>query len=281
MSETITIACPEPPDFLGTLDAVSAALHISDLRSVDDVPPPNTPWPGGVRRLFRHGVSTRTTEITYDGSELAIRMFSMASQEDVALAVALAEYVAEHAGVDTIESEQAGPVTPAELVAYYDHAWVENQLESGHRVLSAMIRDGKGPLEIPGPNRSFSIGPRVLLQLAPDKPHLHLLEAIRRVQWIPIRTAGVFIANAKSDNREVKLAMIFGEEVVFPAVDFAGISADPTAEKPEVFLIAAVRVPELAGERWTAIDERQGILADFGDDWAAFVEAARKYATTT
>jgi hypothetical protein len=284
VSETITIAIEDAPDFIGTLDAISAALHINDLRSVEDVPPPGTPWPPGIRHLFRHDVSTRTTEITYDDHEFAVRIFSMASHEDVALAVALAEYIAAHAGVATVGSEHAGAITPDELAVHYDHAWTERQLESGHGVLSALIRDGKGPLEIPGPNRAFSIGPRVLLQLGPDQPHLALLEAIRRVQWIPIRTAGIFIANAKSDNREVKLAMWFGEEVVFPAVDFACLSADPHGEvtdKPEVFLIPAARVPDLAGERWTPIDERQGILADFGDDWPALVAAARKFATTT
>ena len=108
-----------------------------------------------------------------------------------------------------------------------------------------------------------------------------MLEAIRRVQWIPVRTAGTFLATAKSDQREIKLAVWLGEEVVFPAVDFAGISADPNAAKPEVFLIPAARVPELAGERWTPIDERQGLLEDFGNDWPALVEAARKFETTT
>lgn len=281
MSETITIAVPEPPDFIGTLDAISAALHINDLRSVEDVPPPGTPWPIGIRHLFRHDISTRTTEITVDDRQFAIRIFSMASHEDVALAVALAEYVAEHAGVETVDSEQAGAITPADLAVYYGHTWADGQLESGHRVLSALVRDGKGPIEIPGPNRSFYIGPRVLLQLGPDQPHLRLLEAIRRVQWIPIRTAGIFIANAASDNREVKLAMWFGEEVVFPGVELACMSVEPRADKPEVFLIPASRVPELAGERWTPIDERQGILADCGDDWPAVVAAARKYTTTT
>ena len=60
-----------------------------------------------------------------------------------------------------------------------------------------------------------------------------------------------------------------------------GITAVPHAEKPEVFLIPAARVPELAGERWTPIDERQGLLEDFGNDWPALVEAARKFETAT
>ena len=283
MSETIAIALAETgaPEFLATLDAISEALHISDLRCSEDVPPPGTIWPAGIWHLFREGVSTRTTEITVDETEFAIRIFSMASPEDVELAVALAEYVAEHAGVELVSSEQGGSLTPDAIAEYYSAAWAEKQLVSGHHVLSAVVRDRKETIEIPGPHRSFCLGPRVLLQLGPDQPHLRLLEAIRRVQWIPVRTAGTFLANAKSDQREIKLAVWLGEEVVFPAVDFAGISADPHAEKPEVFLIPAARVPELAGERWTPIDEKQGLLEDFGGDWPALVAAARKFETST
>lgn len=283
MSETIAIELTDTgaPDFLATLDAISEALHIGDLKCAEDVPGPGTPWPHGIWHLFREGVSTRTTEITVDEAEFAIRIFSMAAHEDVALAVALAEYVAEHAGAERVESEQAGELTPDEMIAYYTAEWAEKQLVSGHGVLSALVRDRKETIEIPGPHRSFCLGPRVLLQLGPEKPHLRLLEAIRRVQWIPVRTAGTFLATAKSDQREIKLAVWLGEEVVFPAVDFAGISADPHAEKPEVFLIPAARVPELAGERWTAIDERQGLIDDFGNDWPALVKAARAFETST
>ena len=272
MSETIAIAIDEAPDVVGTLDAVSAALHINDLRSLEDVPPPSTPWPDGIRHLFRHDLSTRTTEITCGGGEFAIRMFSMASREDVALA----EVVAAHAGVTEVSSEQRGTLSPGELAGYYTADWADRQIESGHRVVSALVRDGKGPMEIPGPNRSFIVGPRVLLQLGPEAPAQKLLEAIRRVQWIPIRTAGQFSAHAKTDNREIKLAMWLGDEVVFPGVEYAGIS-DPNAEKREVFMIPSSRIPELAGERWTPIDEKQGILAEFGDDWPAVVAAAKKF----
>lgn len=279
MSETIAITIAEAPDVIGTLEAISAALHINDLRSLEDVPPPGTPWQDGLRHLFRHDVSTRTTEITCGGGEFAIRMFSMASREDVALALALAEYVAEHAGVTEVSSEQRGKIPPSELANYYTSDWADGQIESGHRVVAAMVRDGKGPMEIPGPNRSFIIGPRVLLQLGPDAPAQKLLEAIRHVQWIPIRTAGQFVAHAKTDNREIKLAMWLGDEVVFPGVEFAGIS-DPNAEKREVFMIPSSRIAQLAGDRWTPIDEKQGILADFGDDWPDIVVAARRFEVT-
>ena len=258
------------------MDAISRALHINDLRSLEDVPPPGTPWPDGIRHLFRHDISTRTTEITCGGGEFAVRMFSLASREDVELAVALAEYVAEHTGASVVSSEQGGEMPPDELETFYSTAWVDKQIESGFRVVSSLIRDGKGPIEIPGPNRSFCCGPRVLLQLGGGDA---MVEAIRRVQWIPIRTAAQFTANAKTDNREIKLAIWLGEEVVFPNVEFAGIS-DPLAEQRSVFMIPASRIPELAGERWTPIDEKQGIVAELGDDWPAVVAAARRFEVT-
>lgn len=275
MSETVAIAITSVPDFIGTLDAISTALHINDLRSLEDVPPPGTPWPDGIRHLYRHDVSTRTTEITCSGGEFAIRMFSMASREDVALGVALAEYVAEHAGVATVSSESGGDLAPGGLAAFYSPDWADSQIESGYAVVAAMVRDGRGPMQIPGPRRSFFVGPRVLLQLAPEHPGQRLLEAIRHVQWIPIRTAGTFEAKSALTDKDIRLAMWLGEEVVFPGVEYACIGLD----RADVFLIPASRVAELAGERWTPIDEQQGIIADCGDEWPAIVEAARMYAT--
>jgi len=275
VSETIAIAITTVPDFIGTLDAISAALHVNDLRSLEDVPAPGTPWPDGIRHLYRYGVSTRTTEITCSDGEFAIRMFSMASREDVALAVALAEYVAEHAGAATVSSELGGDLPPTELAAFYSPEWADRMIESGYAVLSEMVRRGEGPMQVPGPRRSFFVGPRVLLQLPPERPEQRLLDAIRHVQWIPIRTAGTFEAKSATSDKDIRLAMWLGEEVVFPGVEYACIGLDGT----NVFLIPASRVAELAGERWTPIDEVQGIVGDCGDDWPAIVEAARKYAT--
>ncbi|CAN5576991.1 hypothetical protein BH11MYX1_BH11MYX1_30720 [soil metagenome] len=281
MSETIAIEVGDhAPDVVATLDAISAALHINDLRSLEDVPPPGEPWPEGIRHLFREEVSTRTTEITCSGGELTVRMFSMASPEDVELAIAIVTYLAEHAGVTEVASDSRGTIALDELANLYSAAWVDNQLRSGHAALGTLVREGKGPIEVPGPNRSFVVGARVLLQLGTDQPHVQLLESIRRVQWIPIRSGSVFTAHATSDHREIKLAMWLGEEVVFPDVEFCGIAIDPGADKPAVFMIPAARVPELAGERWTAIDERQGILADVGSGWPAIVAAARAFEVT-
>ena len=281
MSETIAIAIGDRPDVIGALDAISSALHVRDLRSLEDVPEPGTPWPLGVRHLFRDGVSTRTTEITCEPGRFSIRIFSMATPEDVALAVALAEYIADDAGVTEIDSESGSLLAVDELPRFYDADWALGRIESGYRVLSALVRDGKGPVEVPGPNRTFCVGPRVLLQLGPEQPHLRLLEQMRRVQWIPVRTAATFVATAKSDHREIKLAMWLGEEVFFPSVDYAGIAADPTAQRPEVFLIPYARVAELAGDRWTPVDERQGLLADCTSDWPELVTAARRFETVT
>lgn len=67
---------------------------------------------------------------------------------------------------------------------------------------------------------------------------------------------------------------------MFPNVEFCGIAIDPGADKPAVFMIPAARVPELAGDHWIAIDERQRILADVGSSWAAIVDAARAFEVT-
>ena len=109
MSETIAIALSETgaPEFLATLDAISQALHISDLRCSEDVPGPGTPWPPGIWHLFREGVSTRTTEITVDETEFAVRIFSMASHEDVRLP-AIRHLDRLHAAIAGIERDVLG-----------------------------------------------------------------------------------------------------------------------------------------------------------------------------
>lgn len=263
MSTTISIAIRQPPPF---------TLVLPDVRCLEAAPDAGAPWPHGIWHLYRDGVSTRTTEITCSEDEFSIRIFSLASIEDVALAVALAQHVAESAGVHEVDAEPFGPTAIADLPARYDPAFAESQAESGLHALTALIADGRGPMAVPGPRRSVHIGPRMIGELGGD--HRALWAAIRRIQWLPVRTAGEYVTRSVAD-REIKLAIWLGEEVVFPAVDYAAVSL-----APEVFLIAAARVPELAGARWQPLDERQGVLAAFdADAWRELVDRARPFAT--
>jgi hypothetical protein len=119
--------------------------------------------------------------------------------------------------------------------------------------------------------RAFCVGPRVLAKVTGEDEHTRMLEAIRAVQWVRVRTAGVFVAG----EQETKLAIWLGDEIVFPPVAYAAVSREQ-----EVVLVKAEHVPELAGTHWRQLDEVQGHIAGFTEtEWPAVIAAARAFAT--
>lgn len=274
MSTTISLACGAP-----VLDDLIDALAVPDLRLDADIAEGLVP---GIYRFHREGVSTRFTEVTVADARIAVRMFSMASPEDVAFAMRIVTEIAALGGQAVADAEMLGVVPIATVVAHHSGPWADEQAKSGLRVLRSMIEDGRGPMEVPGPKRGYFVGPRVLAELdasgTPETAHLRMREMIRRVQWLPVRTAGTFIAKGEND-ADIKLAVWLGDEVVFPSVPYAAVSIEHDGGGRDVVLIDSSHVPGLAGDRWSYIDERQGHLRDFGDDWPALVDAARAFST--
>lgn len=257
MSTTISLAGRLP-----VLADLVSALAIADLRVEENE--------SGIHRFHLDGRSTRYTEVTV-AETFDVRMYSLAAPEDVELAVQIAECAAGLMKIDEADAEMAGVVAVAELREIYDASWAESQARSGVRVVRALIEDGRGPIEIPGPVRAFCVGPRVLAEVTGEDEHVRMMEAIRAVQWLRVRTAGVFVAGEK----ETRLAMWLGDEVVFPPVAYAALSRDE-----EIVLVKAEHVPVLAGTRWRQLDERQGHIAAFPEEeWPAVIEAARAFAT--
>ena len=87
MSTTFAFAVARTPrDVLGALELPGVSVAGGE---------PEGDWPSGVRRICRRDVSTRSTELDYDASAqvLSVRMMSLASREDVALAIAFAVVV--------------------------------------------------------------------------------------------------------------------------------------------------------------------------------------------
>ena len=257
MSTTISLAGRLP-----VLADLIAALGIADLRVEDNE--------SGVHRFHIDGRSTRVTEVTV-AETFDVRMFSLAAPEDVQLAVRIAECAASIMRIREADAELAGMVPIGDLRAVYDASWTESQARSGVRVLRALIEQGRGPIQMPGPVRAFCVGPRVLAEVTGEDEHTRMLDAIRAVQWLRVRTAGVFVAAEK----ETKLAVWLGDEVVFPPVAYAAVSREQ-----EVVLVKAEHVPELAGTHWRQLDEVQGHIAEFTEaEWPAVIAAARGFAT--
>lgn len=273
MSTRITLECAAP-----LLEDLIDAIAVDDLR-IDASGAGLIP---GIYRFHREGVSTRFTEVTVAEASVKVRLFSMASPEDVAVAMRIVAEIAALGGLAKADAEMMGVVPIADIVAYHDLVWADHQAQSGLRVLRSMIEDGRGPMEISGPRRGYFVGPRVLAELdaggPPETAHVRIQSAIRHAQWLPVRTAGTF-ASQREDGTETKLAVWLGEEVVFPAVPYAAVSVEHEGGARDVVLIDSSHVPGLAGDRWSYIDERQGHLRDFGEDWPAIVDAARAFAT--
>jgi hypothetical protein len=257
MSTTISLA-GRPP----VLADLIAALAIADLHVEKNE--------SGVHRFHIDGRSTRVTEVTV-AEAFDVRMFSLAAPEDVQLAVGIAECAASIMGIREADAEGAGVIPVGDLRDVYDASWAESQARSGVRVLRVLIEQGRGPIQMPGPVRAFCVGPRVLAEVTGEDEHSRMLEAMRAVQWLRVRTAGVFVAGEK----QTKLAVWLGEEVVFPPVAYAAVSREP-----EVVLVKAEHVPALAGAHWRQLDEVQGHIAEFTEtEWTAVIAAARAFAT--
>jgi hypothetical protein len=293
MSYVLTLAAPSPP----SRDALVEALALSDLQVTARE---GGDW-DGVVHLARVGLSTRSTELSWKEGRFEVRVLSLAAPEDGALAVRAVEAAARLTGQSEVETELHGTIPVADLASTHDARWVESLAESGARTVATLVREGRGPIEIPGPMRSFYFGPRSLARLAGPVETLHhrLLEALRRVQWLEAQhpAASRFVARQNNGAGEFTFATWMGRPIFLPAVDRVLIDVGMGARRSassgagsgtngggsggtdrEVFLVPAEVVPELAGTHFTPLDERQGTIDGYTEAaWAALVAAARRH----
>jgi hypothetical protein len=227
-----------------------------------------------------HGVSTRTTQVTWSKGRANVVVRAFASHEDCELALRLTEVIAAAAGRTRVHAEQFGKVTPAALRKLCDGSWERLQTNSGTRAISMMIGEGKGPMAIPGPVRHWHVGKRLLDELEHAGPLEALsdrfIEAIRRVQWsVPddFRDAGVFVSGDKPGQKGARFAVWLPEEnLVLPRVDSVILSVD---EEP-VVTVPFDAMPELAGRYGERLDECQLLVRVVPpDDWQRIVARAR------
>jgi hypothetical protein len=282
MSHTFSLSIEQPPGFQELIDT----LALSDLRCHEPAPGEGDRLPEGERHFFRYGISSRLTRIALEQGRFEVCVFSLASSEDCDLALRLVEIVARLCGSPVVHSESAGPILLEDLRAAHDERWIDQLMESGTRALAHLIREGRGPMEIPGPVRSFFLGMRFLGELESEGPHdelrWRLLEAMRRVQWNDsdrYPPAGIFEATTDRQG-SITYAAWRGERVLFPGVDFAlveGLSGD---EEHDPFFVPADSVPRIAGSRWSWLDERQGLLEAFDSEWPEVVKRARRFEVT-
>lgn len=241
-----------------------AKLDLEDVRWDPD---------GDGFRLWRQGVGARVIQVEREGAELRVRIPILASAADVQLAVA----VATGFGVP-VHVEGRGLLEPAEVVAFHAGDWWRGPAESAVDAFRRMVRDGQGPLTVPGPVRPLVVGPRVLDGLDPADPGGALVERLRSIQWdLP---PGVYDAEASllNDGAEPRVRMVLwinDGDVVLADADYVMVA--PIEDESDVRAVRWDRIGELAGEAGTLLDERQWLIRRVDD--ATWAEIRAKAAT--
>lgn len=280
MSYELAVVTPAPPGPRALRDAVA----LPDLR-VRPAARPDDAWPDGGLGLCRDARSTRLTEVDWRDGKLTIVIRALASADDCDLALRVAEAAARLAGATTVEADYFGAVDVGELRRLHNADWTREQAVSGTRALAKLIRDGRGPMSIPGPNRACYVGARLLAELEaagpPDTLSDRVLVTIRRVQWevaAGVRDAGVFESAGREDGagRNTRFAIwLPDEDLVIPYVDYVALRIT----EGEVIIVPFAAIAGLAGSHGTLLDECQLLVrAMSDDDWKAVIARARPLA---
>ena len=285
MSYDLEINAVAPPSWRALRDAVGLA----DLRMFQDEPSGDE-WPARGLSLCREQRSTRSTDVDWQEGKLRIVVRALASPDDCDLALRVADAAARLGGAATVHADYFGDVDLTELRRLHTADWMREQAVSGARILATLIREGRGPMAMPGPNRSCYIGTRLLAELeaagAPDGFAERVLETMRRVQWdVPasFRNAGVFVsgggigsAGDGGKGRETQFAIWLPDEnLVLPRVDYVALRVT----EGEIVMVPFGAVAALAGTHATLLDECQLLVPAMSPtDWSALVARARPLA---
>ena len=277
MSFSFSIAAARPPVFERLHDAL-----VQDLgEAVMWESTPEEPWPEDFYcHSYLWGISTRAVEMSWLGDSFQVRIMTCSCRQDYELGLRAVELVAEWSDA-SIEPESGMIMTASQLRTEFGDEWVASMVDSGATVIPRMLESGTvaGPLTLPGPERDFVIGERVLAELAGPKETFadRLFAKIREVRYFD-PAGDYFRANrvelTPDDGDPVTFA-VWGPEVryVLPDVKLIAVPVQPT-----IFIPLDV-VPELAGEACRRLDERQLVLEALeGERWDALVEAARSHA---
>lgn len=279
MSHTIAVELSHRP----LVSEVLGGASFPNLRSHQSFDPHGT-WPTQAVQLYLDQVSTRATDVRCSaGNRLEITIFPLASTEDCELAFGIAERLAAHNNT-TVESEVWGSIAPEDLRSLYHGAWIREQANNATNALVALIDQGHGPIEVPGPVRPFYIGERLLGDLREAGPEHELtdriMDALRIVQYLPADEyfpAGTFEAHSTETGERIHFAVWGpGRNYVIPAVGLVLVSAP--AQDEDVFLIPSDSIADIAPGRCHWLDERQRIVMEFTEaEWPDLMERAREH----
>lgn len=249
MSYALSVQLSSAPELASLLRDLGEGVH-----ALGEVPARG--WPEGSVHLHRVGRSTRGIEILREGERLTARMLACASGEDWRLALATFEALAgPEAAIEGEDGTAAVCATAATDLAEI----IESETASAIATIEAMVAAGR-TIELEGPVRRVHFGARMLSDLGGDPREL--LEAIRRVQYIEAEGYEVI------EYHDLASKLGLGTDVggfslwdptraqAFEPAPLLGIECD----EPGLY-IPASSAPEVAGDRFTWLDERQFAVA--------------------
>ena len=277
MSYSFYIEASDPPSWR----ALVGALEYDDVGIVErDRIPEDDHFPrDDYFHIYRQGVSTRTVEVGWDGSDLSVRLMTCSSSEDYRMGLDIVRLASEHLDRD-IRSEEGHELTVAEFDEVFDDEWIDEMVQSAPTALHAMVRDDGETLTIPGPTGMFFLGPKTVDRLEEkDEPFAEaMLQAMRDTHWVDPNNwfKASIMAMVDEDTGEERTLTVWGPGVnyAFPAVDNVAIVQAPDGDD---FLIPYSAVTELAPSHYF-LDERQlKVPAIDESNWASFVARAREH----
>lgn len=163
-------------------EAVIEGLHDETLRCVEAPLEELTgPWlEEGALHVYRHGLSTRSVELSYADGELTVRVLALSSPDEYDLAFRLVELLG---GDGEIRHEEHGAMPAREARAKLGNEWMLREMAVAHAAILGAIRDNPHHhVEILGAVRGVAIGKKMLERVGDSA--IALLEAVRRIQYI-------------------------------------------------------------------------------------------------
>ena len=282
MSILFDIPTTSPPP----MDVVLRGIDVG-LMAARPVLPAAGAWPDGTTSLHLPRCSTRATELTWRAGSFTVKVFSLASESDWKLALRLVENVGHWAAV-AIDCDTFNTMTADELCQGIPGDTWRTQAKSGIRAVSALIHEGRGPIEIPGPVRSFYVGPRMLdtLHGSDDEETVsRWMAAMLRLQYFGLdddreHFAGLFEAQRPGGGESFQF-VIWTPNLTcgLPAVPLVAIGGEDENDNDVIF-VPADAVQSLAEGQWDWLDEKQRVVFGFDEArWPELRRKARRFAT--
>ena len=249
--------------------------------------PASGPWPEGQVYLYLPGVSTRAVEVLRDGDRLTVTVRACSCEEDWQLALRVLEaLVADRE--QRINADVYGELSLGELRGRVDPPKaVTGSLSTLIALIdgeAGRLSDAEGPevLSMPGPGRSYALGPRRLAELraraSEESLPLAILEDIRRVRYADLgdrHEANVLVTTTG----ERMTFAVWGERCAALLPDAQRYVID-VAQATKLLIIPAKALQEVAGplfEGW--LDESSALVREStAEEWAALIERARPVA---